>query len=216
MDNKKNIFKITLFFTYLLVIWGAYRFLWQGNYFWDELFFKPLLWLLPTLYLVKRIEKSKLISLGLIFRKPLKDIFLGISVSLFILGEYLLAFYLKGQKIGFNPQGITGFHWPFYFTACLTTGLVEEITFRGFFMTRINKIINDKLIANIIAGFLFFLIHLPILLFAQGQNLRGIMEFIVIFGSLGLIDGYVFWRTKGILAPIVAHASLNFFSLIVG
>ena len=216
MNNKKNIFKITLFFIYLLIVWGVYRFLWSGNYLWDELFFKPLLWLLPTLYLVKKIEKKELISLGLVFGKPLKNILLGIGVGLFILGEYLLALYFKGQKIGFNPQGIRGFYWLFYFIACLGTGLVEEITFRGFFMTRINKLINDKLISNIIAGLLFFFIHFPILIFVQEQGRRGIMQFFILSLSLGIIDGYIFWKTKGILAPIAAHASLNFLSLLIG
>jgi len=42
------------------------------------------------------------------------------------------------------------------------------------------------------------------------------MEFLIISGSLGLIDGYVFWKTKGILATIAAQASLNFFSLLIG
>ena len=205
-----------MFFLYLLIIWGAYRFLWLGNYLWDELFFKPLLWLLPTLYLVKKIEKKELISLGLVFNKPLKNILLGIGISFFISGEYLLAIFIKGRQISLNPEGIRGFYWLFYFIACLATGLVEEIAFRGFFMTRINKLINNKLISNIIAGFLFFLIHLPILIFVQMQDFGGIMQFFVLSLSLGVIDGYFFWKTKGILAPIVAHASLNFFSLLIG
>jgi len=216
MDNKKNIFKITLFFIYLLIIWGIYRFLWLGNYLWDELFFKPLLWLLPTLYLVKKIEKEKLVTLGLVFDKPLKNILLGLGASLFILTEYSLAIFLKGKKIDFNPEGIRGAYWLLYFFACLATGIVEEIAFRGFFMTRINRLINDKLISNIITGLLFFLIHFPILIFVQHQNMMGIMQFFVLSVSLGVIDGYIFWKTKGILAPIATHSSLNFFSLLIG
>ena len=216
MSKRRKVIKIILFFVYLLIVWGAYRFLWHGSYLWDELLFKPLLWLIPTLFLVKRIEKRKLISLGLVFSKSLKSILLGIGVSLFILGEYLLAIFIKGRQISFNPEGIRGFYWFFYFIACLATGLVEEITFRGFFMTRINKLINDKLISNIIAGLLFFFIHFPILIFVQNQDIEGIMQFFILSLSLGMIDGYIFWKTKGILAPIVAHSSLNFFSLLVG
>ena len=83
-------------------------------------------------------------------------------------------------------------------------------------MTRINEVIKDKLYSNIIAGLLFFLIHFPILIFDQGQNIRGVVEYFVLSLSLGLLDGYAFWKTKGILAPIVAHSSLNFFSLVIG
>jgi len=213
---SKKITRVIIFFSYLLLAWGLYRALADFGYLWDELFFKPIIWLLPTLYLVKNIEKKKLITLGLVFKKPLRSILLGIAISIFILGEYLLTFVLKGKQLVFNPEGIKGGYWILYFIACLSTGLVEEITFRGFFMTRINKIINDKLISNIMAGLLFFLIHLPILIFLQNQNTIGIVQFFVLSVSLGIIDGYVFWKTKGILAPIVAHSTLNFLSLLIG
>ena len=70
--------------------------------------------------------------------------------------------------------------------------------------------------AALMAGFLFFFIHLPILIFVQGQNIEGITQFFILSLSLGIIDGYVFWKTKGVLAPIVAHSSLNFLSLLIG
>lgn len=212
----KKVLRIVLFFSYFLISWSAYRFFTSFGWLEDELIFKPVLWLLPVLFLVFQVEKRDLRSLGLNFKRPLKRIILGIAISLFIWGEYLLALLIKKTPLKFNPQGIAGFLWPLYLLSCLATGTIEEITFRGWFMTRINQVLNDKLWSNILAGFLFFIIHLPILIFDQGVNASGIVEFFVLSLSLGIIDGYVFWKTKGILAPIIAHSSLNFFSLIIG
>jgi membrane protease YdiL (CAAX protease family) len=213
---SKKFLKIAALFFYLLLIWGFYRFFTNFPEWQDELFFKPLIWLAPVWFLVRKVEKKRLESLGLIFDKPEKNFLLGLAIGLIILTQYLLALILKGEKLNFNPQDLSFFNWLLYFLVCLATGFVEEITFRGFFMTRIDEIIQDKLYANIIAGLLFFFIHFPILVFDQNQSLRGIIEYFILSLSLGLFDGYAFWRTKGILAPIVAHSSLNFFSLLVG
>jgi len=213
---KNNKLKITLFFLYLFTAWGIYRYLTFLPEIMDELIFKPLIWFYPVVFIVKKVEKKELKSLGLVFKKPLSKIFLGILLSLFILGEYLLALLLKGQKIVFNPQMIKGVNWISYSLMTVSTGFVEEVVFRGFFMTRIDEIINDKLFANVIAGGLFLIIHIPILIFDQGQGLTGVLEFFVLAGSLSLIDGFVFWWSKGILAPISAHISLNFLSLLIG
>lgn len=203
-------------FVYLLLAWGTYRFLTDFPMPVDELVFKPLIWLIPVLILVWQVEGRGAASLGLFFDQPFKRIVLGLLLSLFILSEYLIALVLKGKPIGFNPQQLSVLPGFLYSLSCLATGVVEELTFRGFFMTRINQLINSKLSANIFAGLLFFLIHLPILIFDQGLAARGLVEYFVLFGSLSLLDGYVFWWTKGIVAPISAHFFLNFFSLLVG
>ena len=83
-------------------------------------------------------------------------------------------------------------------------------------MTRINEIIKNKLNANIMAGLIFFLIHLPILLLDYQLGVRGIGEYFILSLGLGIIDGYVFWKTKGVLAPIASHFFLNYLNLFLG
>lgn len=213
---NKNITKVAGYFFYLLIFWGLYR--WQTHFpeYLDELVFKPFLWLGPVFFLVFKIEKEDLKSLGLVIRKPFKNILLGLGISLFIWLEYLLAFVIKKADFNFNPQNISGSFWLIAILTTLSTGIVEEISFRGFLMTRLNRVIKDKLLANIGVGLLFFIIHLPILIFVQEQNLMGIVQFFVLSVSLGIIDGFIFWKTKGIFAPIIAHSSLNFLSLLIG
>ncbi len=213
---NKNITKIAGYFFYLLLIWGLYR--WQSGFpeYLDELVFKPLLWLLPIWYLVVKVEKQSLKSLGLVWHKPFKNALLGLGISLFIWFEYILVFIVKKADFNFNPQNISAGFWLLAFLVTLATGIVEEVAFRGFLMTRLNQVIKDKLLSNILTGLLFFLIHLPILVFVQNQNFLGIVQFFILSVSLGIIDGMIFWKTKGILAPIIAHSSLNFFSLLIG
>ncbi|HUV46727.1 MAG TPA: CPBP family intramembrane glutamic endopeptidase [Candidatus Bathyarchaeia archaeon] len=213
--GKKSLV-LCLSFFYLLIVWGVYRFYTDFSEPWDELVFKPLLWLGMIIFLVLRLEKRKLRSLGIVFKKPLKNIFLGLGVGILITSQYLFALAIKGGRIMFNPQNLKLTNLFLYFFVCLSTAAVEEITFRGFFMTRINEIIKNKLNANIMAGLIFFLIHLPILLLDYQLGLRGIGEYFILSLGLGIIDGYVFWKTKGVLAPIASHFFLNYLNLFLG
>jgi len=213
---KKTAKTIISYYVYLFLYWSAYRFLTSFSEPVEELIFKPLLWLAPIFLIVKLIEKKDIFTLGLNLKKPFKKILLGTILSLFIISEYLFALFLKGEPISFNPQKAPASAILLLGISALFTAITEEITFRGYLMTRINKIINNKLIANIISALLFLIIHLPILVFTYGRGVSGILQFFLISGSLGLLDGYVFWRTKGVLAPITSHFLLNFFSVLVG
>ncbi|PIS08784.1 hypothetical protein COT75_04860 [Candidatus Beckwithbacteria bacterium CG10_big_fil_rev_8_21_14_0_10_34_10] len=216
MEKKTKNLLVLVYFFYLFSIWGIYRYLSNLSEPWDELIFKPILWLLPIFLIVKRIEKKQLKSLGIVFLKFWKNILIGLGISIFILFEYLLSLVIKGKPISFNPLNLGLIAFLIYSLSAFFTAVSEEIVFRGFLMTRINKVINSKLGSNIIVGILFFVIHLPILIFDQSQTFLGLGKHLSLAIGLGLIDGYVFWKTKGIIAPIVAHASLNIFSLLIG
>jgi hypothetical protein len=55
-------------FVYLLLVWGFYRFYFHLPQEIEEVVVKPILWLFPVFYLVKK-EKAKLGSLGLTIKK---------------------------------------------------------------------------------------------------------------------------------------------------
>ena len=58
MPKKEVVIKnVTILAAYLLVIWGFYRFLFKLPEEVEELFIKPLLWLTPVIYLVRK-ERS--------------------------------------------------------------------------------------------------------------------------------------------------------------
>jgi len=64
MPKKEVAIKhITILATYLLIVWGFYRFLFKLPEEIEELIIKPLVWLLPVFYLLRK-EKVGLSSIG--------------------------------------------------------------------------------------------------------------------------------------------------------
>ena len=59
--KEKSLKNLTIYITYLIVFWGFYRLLIKLPDQIEEVFIKPILWLVPLIYLLK-IEKEKISS----------------------------------------------------------------------------------------------------------------------------------------------------------
>src|SRR3989344_6375667 len=108
------------FFAYLFVVWGFYRLLFQAPEPFEELLVKPVVWIIPTYYLLKK-EKENLKSIG--FQS---ENFFGVIYFVLMLGFIFSAFafvinYLKYDGFNFAANiGQTGFVWALvlsFFTA---------------------------------------------------------------------------------------------------
>lgn len=191
------------FFTYLFIVWGFYRLLFQAPDPLEELIVKPIVWLVPTYYLLKK-EKASWRDIGFNF----SNIF---SVVYFVIGLgfvfTLFAFGVNYLKYGGVNFGANIGQEPFVYALVLSffTAVSEETAFRGFIFTRLLKGINSELQANLVASVGWTMIHLPIAIFDWKLGLTdlAIYSFIAFTFSLGVT--YVFMRTRNIAAPILLH-----------
>ena len=95
MPKKETVLRnVSILSAYLLVVWGLYRFFFQLPEEIEELFIKPIVWLLPVAYLVRK-EKANLESIGI----TLKNLFPSIYLSL------LLGAERKSDKAPKQPRG---------------------------------------------------------------------------------------------------------------
>ncbi|SCG82627.1 abortive infection protein [Proteiniborus sp. DW1] len=83
----------------------------------------------------------------------------------------------------------------------LSAGICEEIMFRGFMMKAYEKL--GMKLSIIYSAILFGLFHFNI------QNLLGPIY-------LGIVFGYIVYKTDSIFASMIAHAANNAFALILG
>src|SRR3989344_1351687 len=83
-------------FTYLLLIWGFYRFLFQFPEEVEELFIKPIIWLIPVFILLKK-EKGTLSTLGITFQNFFPAIYYSLALG--------LVFAVEGFTINFVKYG---------------------------------------------------------------------------------------------------------------
>lgn len=90
-------------------------------------------------------------------------------------------------------------HRIFFILLVFSTGFCEEIVYRGFAITQLEKIGLNKWIALIIAAFIFVGIH--------GVNAYS-NRFLFLFGG-GVMFGLVFLFSKRLLPSILIHLAIN-------
>lgn len=94
---------VTIYCTYLIIIWAFYRFLFQFPDNIEELVIKPILWLLP-LYFIVRKEGFGLSSVGLTFKNLFPSIYLSLGLGAVFVIEGVLANYLKYGHFNFGAN----------------------------------------------------------------------------------------------------------------
>lgn len=189
---------------YLLIVWGFYRFLFQLPETLEELFIKPIVWLLPVFYLLKK-EKENISSLGITLKNLFPAIYYALGLGAFFVIEALVINFVKyGGK--FNLGSNLG-ELPFLTSLGLSfaTAVSEELTFRGYVFTRIWKFLGSELYANLVTSFFWALIHVPITFFVWKLDLSASLIYLFLTTLFGVGSAFVFARTRNILSPILLH-----------
>ena len=191
-------------FVYLLIIWGFYRFLFQLPESIEELFVKPVVWLLPVFYLVKR-ERQGPASLGITIKGLFPAVYYALGLGVFFVIEALIINYLKygGQfNLGANIGSL-----PFLTSLGLSfaTAISEEITFRGYVFTRVWKFLGKEAYANLLTSLFWALVHVPITFFVWKLDVPAALTYLGLTTLFGIGSAFVFARTKNIFSPILLH-----------
>lgn len=201
VDYIKN---ATIYCAYLLVIWGFYRFLFELPSEVEELFIKPVVWLLPVLYFVYNKEKLNIASLGFTLKNLFPSVYMAIGLGAVFVMEGVLTNFLKygglhfGANIGNLPL-MTSLGLSF------ATAFTEETAFRGYVFTRIWSATKNEWSANLITSGLWTLIHVPIAFFVWKLNLAAALTYLMLTAIYGIGAAFVFGKTRNILSPILLH-----------
>ena len=204
MTAKTAIIKnVTVYSVYLILIWAFYRFLFQLPDQVEELVVKPVLWLIPLFWLLKK-EGLGISSLGLTFKNLFPAIYLSIGLGAIFVGEGLLTNFLKygGFHFGANLGSL-----PFMASLGLSfaTAFSEETAFRGYIFSRLLSTLKNELSANIIQSLLWTAIHIPVAFFVWGYSLPQGIIYLVITAIFGIGSAFIFGRTKNIFGSILLH-----------
>lgn len=191
------------------IVWTLYRALFRFSEAWDEFFFKPLVFLGPVFLWVKLKEGRDLGSLGFSRKNFLKNSLIGLFLGLLFAAEGVVTSAIKHKELVFNPSrlGIDGIVLAGFIS--LATGFSEEVLNRGFLMNRLWESWGSEFRANLISAFLFALFHLPMAVFVLNYLGSDILKYEFLIFVLGVADGFVFARTRTLMAPVVSHALWN-------
>ncbi|GIM30363.1 hypothetical protein CPJCM30710_30290 [Clostridium polyendosporum] len=182
----------------------------NNQQFYMDIFYIPLtiLQLIPIFILIK-IRKQNIKSVGLKTDKIFKSMFLGIVFSI----PFITPTIINAISRGKNIISLTNLIWLFLYFF-IEIAFVEELSFRGFIQTRIQGLIKVKWLSIIVVGIMFSLMHIPFQVIKANIPLN---EFII-NDSIHLIFTcvihiylvYLYTRDNNIISTSVSHTLINF------
>lgn len=193
----------TIYAAYILVVWGFYRLIFKLPDEVEELFIKPVIWLLPILFILNK-EKLGLKTLGFNFDNLYPVIYSILGLGAIFVIEALIVNYIKygglnfGANIGTLPltsaMGLS-----------FATAFSEEVAFRGYLFNRVWQISKMEWLANISTNAVWILIHVPVTFFVLKMAPTPALIYLGITAIFGIGSAFVFARTKNVFASILLH-----------
>lgn len=208
MKDKKQL-AMPLFLAFLFVVWGGYRFLTRNNEWVDELIFKPLIWIFPVLFIVKKIEKKSLETVGLTTKNLFRNLYIGWGIGALFAFEGIMTNAFKYGGVAFSPESFKPAELIMLILISFFTAFSEELAFRGYILTRLNDFLKNSITAIILTAILFSLLHIPIALFVLHYSLVDLISFEWVMFVMGVVNGYLFIRMKSIVVPVMSHSLWN-------
>lgn len=208
MKGKKQL-ALPLFVAFLFVVWGGYRFFTRNSDWVDELLFKPLIWVLPVLYIVKRIEKQSLETVGLTSRNLFRNLYIGWGLGALFAFEGIVTNAFKYGGVTFSPESFKGIELLTLVIMSILTAFSEELTFRGYIMTRLSVELKNTALANLLAALLFSILHIPIAVYVLHYSFVDLVSFEWVMFVLGILNGYLFARLRSLVVPVMSHSLWN-------
>jgi len=204
MVAKTAIIKnVTIYSVYLILVWAFYRFLFQLPDQVEELFVKPIIWLVPLFWFVKK-EGFGITSLGFTLKNLFPAIYLSIGLGIIFVAEGLFTNFLKyggfhfGANIGSMPLMAS-------LGLSFATAISEETAFRGYVFNRLWFVMKNEWNANIVTTILWTAIHIPIAFFVWGYTFPQGITYLILTAIFGLGSAFIFARTKNVSGSIFLH-----------
>lgn len=205
MSNKETLLKhATILAAYLLVIWGFYRLLFKLPDNIEEIFIKPIIWLVPVVILL-RIEKTGLSSIGITLKNLFPSVYFVLGLgAIFLIEAVIINFVKYGGGLNFGANVGSGFLFSSLGISFLTA-TSEEVTFRGYLFNRVWSALGNEWLANISTSVIWALIHVPVAFFVWKLNLINALLYLFLTTLFGIGSAFVYARTKNVFSSIFLH-----------
>jgi len=201
--SSKHVFFL---FSLIFVLWAIYRYFPEILPTWaEELILKPLVWLVPTLWIVKEVEGEKLSSLGFTKKNLSRSLLWGIGLGIVFALEGLLTNIFKYRGLHLISLDYTALTFLGALALSFVTAISEETVFRGYIFTRLWRIWKSEWLANIVSAFLFTLIYLPVGIFVLSYRPMVMLAYLLFVFIYGFASAFVFARTENLVSSILLH-----------
>lgn len=185
----KNLRRLLIYYLYLLIAWGMFRYFVRLPEVVTELWFKPMIWLVPLYWWHLALKGEPKLFAG----RPWSALGWGLFGGLI----YFVALRLltnSGLSLDLDRIGIAG-----------VTAVVEELTFAGVVLSILVKETKREGMSLALTGLAFAAIHLPRQIFVFGLSPTVLVGAFSLAFFVGLINGFLRLRSNNVLSAIIAH-----------
>lgn len=203
MKRLQNIRNATLLFTFLLIFWGFYRLLFQFPDWVEEIIIKPIIWLAPVIYLVKK-EKASFETIGITYKNLFPAIYSSLALGSLFTFEAVIVNFAKYGKFNFGAN-LGKETIMLSFAISIATAVSEEIVFRGYIFSRLWEGIGNEWKANLITSIGWTVIHIPITIFVTKLSPPQAAIYLFLTFIFGVGSTFIYARTKNIASSILLH-----------
>lgn len=194
---------------WILLVWALYRYFVHLPEWADEFIFKPLVFVAPVLWYIRKKEHTTIASVGLTTKNLVNSIYIGLGFGMVFALEGLATHAIKYGKLDVSP--ITAFQqYGFYLIiVSFATAFSEELLSRGFVFNRIFQKTKNLPWSAILSSLMFMALHIPILVTANKlQGITLVLFFVTDF-VLALANSLLYYNTGSLVAPILVHVFWN-------
>lgn len=195
----------------IVVVWGAYRSFFVLPEFIEELIFKPIVFVFPVIFYLKKRGDSLKKSLALHFNVHV--LIWGVGFGLFLACENILLWQFKEKA--FFLTNFSSFALLLMAVTALGTAVSEEVLYRGFLLRNFERLLKSQYRANALVALLFVFGHVGVAVFSFGYQGTALASYLVFIWTIGYAQGFIYQRSQSLYAPIIAHALWNFSSAIL-
>lgn len=191
-------------YTFLFMVWGAYRLFFRMPVWFEEVFIKALVFGLPVVYLAKK-NKWSVRDLGIKGDKFFQSVYLGLGLGVILgfagqIGNIIRHGTLVFENYGLNSETIGTF-----MILALVTAFWEGLVFMGYLLQRLDKVVKSEQVLVVVVGLMFAMIHAPALL-VQGMASGQMMVSLLLLLLLGVGSSILMLRQRNLIAPVMAQA----------
>ena len=199
--SMKHVFQL---YAFIFVVWGFYRMLFDLPDHIEELILKPILWLTPLIWILRR-EGLGLSSVGWTWRNLFKSIYLAIGIGMLLAIEGVFINSIKYGSFNFLKENLTQAMLLGALGISLVTAISEETVFRGFIFARVWKFLKNEWTANILTSVMWAVVHLPVTIFVWHYTLEQVIIFMVLTFFFGVVSAIVYARTGNVASSVLLH-----------
>lgn len=184
---------IWMYVVYLLLVWGGFRYWISLPDAIEELWFKPLIWLVPLFWWKMLLGGNPKVFKGSL----IKAVLWGSAVGIFYFG---LITGLRGWQ---NVQ----ISWMVVCVAVATV-ITEELALSGFVLGYLDSLNKSRVKNLLIVAVITVILRVPIVLLVY--RLQGLVFWgmLIMAGSVALVNGWLRQRTDNVLSSMVARMGM--------